>query len=258
MFRRPVRIPNFNEIEERILRFWQEQDSFETLRKNNSHGPRFSFIDGPITANNPMGVHDAWGRTYKDVYQRYKAMRGYAQRYQNGFDCQGLWVEVEVERDLGLNSKREIEEFGLAAFSRACRDRVNLFSDRITAQSKRLGMWMDWNNSYFTHSDRNIEHIWAFLKQCNDNGWVQQGGRVMPWCMRCGTTLSQHELVGTDTYQEMIHTAVTLQFPLAGRTNEFLLVWTTTPWTLAGNVACAVNPELLYVCLLYTSDAADE
>ena len=247
MFKRPARVPDFNEIEERILELWDERGSFRALNEKNRQGERFSFVDGPITANNPMGVHHAWGRTYKDIYQRYKAMRGYAQRYQNGFDCQGLWVEVEVERDLGLNSKREIEEFGLAEFSRACSERVDRFSERITAQSRRLGMWMDWENSYYTHSDPNIEHIWAFLKKCNENGWVQRGGRVMPWCIRCGTTLSQHELVGTDTYQEMTHTAVTLRFPIAGREKEYLLVWTTTPWTLAGNVACAVNPELTYV-----------
>ena len=247
MFKRPDQVPDFNVIEEGILKLWDERESFRALNEKNRQGEKFSFIDGPITANNPMGVHHAWGRTYKDVYQRFMAMRGRAQRYQNGFDCQGLWVEVEVERDLGLNSKREIEEFGLAEFSRACRERVDRFSERITSQSKRLGMWMDWDHSYYTHSDQNIEHIWTFLKKCDENGWVQRGGRVMPWCVRCGTTLSQHELVGTDTYREMTHTAVTLRFPIAGRENEYLLVWTTTPWTLAGNVACAVHPELTYV-----------
>ncbi len=247
MFEKPVRVPDFNEIEERVLEMWEERDSFGALNEKNRGGKKFSFIDGPITANNPMGVHHAWGRTYKDVYQRFMAMRGREQRYQNGFDCQGLWVEVEVERDLGLNSKREIEEFGLAEFSRACRERVDKYSERITRQSQRLGMWMDWDDSYYTHSDRNIEHIWAFLKKCAENGWVQRGGRVMPWCVRCGTTLSQHELVGTDTYQEMTHTAVTLRFPIAGREKEYLLVWTTTPWTMAGNVACAVHPELPYL-----------
>ncbi len=247
MFKRPARVPDFNEIEERILKLWDERDSFRALNEKNRDGEKFSFIDGPITANNPMGVHHAWGRTYKDIYQRYKAMRGYALRYQNGFDCQGLWVEVEVERDLGLNSKREIEDYGLAEFSRACRERVDRFSGRITDQSRRLGMWMDWRNSYYTHSDANIEHIWAFLKKCDENGWVQRGGRVMPWCTRCGTTLSQHELVGTDTYQETTHMAVTLRFPIVDRETEYLLVWTTTPWTLAGNVACAVHPKLPYV-----------
>ncbi len=246
-FKRPPAQPDLPAIEEKILGFWEENQIFEKLREKNRGGPRHSFIDGPITANNPMGVHHAWGRTYKDVYTRYRAMRGFDQRYQNGFDCQGLWVEVEVERDLGLNSKREIEEFGLDNFSRACADRVQRFGQRITDQSKRLGMWMDWSDSYYTHSDSNIEHIWHFLKTCNENGWLRRGHRVMPWCTRCGTSLSQHELLGTDTYQELTHTAITLRLPLVERPGEHLLVWTTTPWTLAGNVACAVSPDLEYV-----------
>ncbi len=247
LFKRPPTQPDLPAIEERILGFWEDSQIFTKLRAQNQGGPRHSFIDGPITANNPMGVHHAWGRTYKDAYTRYRAMRGFDQRYQNGFDCQGLWVEVEVERDLGLNSKREIEEFGLDRFSRACADRVNRFGERITNQSKRLGMWMDWTDSYYTHSDSNIEHIWHFLKTCNANGWLRRGHRVMPWCTRCGTSLSQHELLGTDTYQELTHTAVTLRLPLVERPGDHLLVWTTTPWTLAGNVACAVAPELEYV-----------
>ncbi|MDE2701813.1 MAG: isoleucine--tRNA ligase [Chloroflexota bacterium] len=246
-FKRPPAQPDLPAIEESILGFWEKNGIFEKLRAKNRGGPRHSFIDGPITANNPMGVHHAWGRTYKDVYTRYRAMRGFDQRYQNGFDCQGLWVEVEVERDLGLNSKREIEEYGLDNFSRACADRVRRFGQRITEQSKRLGMWMDWSDSYYTHSDSNIEHIWHFLKTCHENGWLRRGHRVMPWCTRCGTSLSQHELLGTDTYQELTHTAVTLRLPLVGKPREHLLVWTTTPWTLAGNVACAVSPDLEYV-----------
>ena len=159
VFKAPAKNPDFKEIEKRILGFWADTRAFEELIEKNSSGPRYSFIDGPITANNPMGVHHAWGRSYKDIFQRYKAMQGYQQRFQNGFECQGLWVEVEVERDLGLNSKKEIEAFGLDRFARACRDRVSRFAARITDQSIRLGMWMDWENSYYTYSDENIEHI---------------------------------------------------------------------------------------------------
>ena len=143
---------------------------FEKLVAKNSGNPRWSFIDGPITANNPMGVHHAWGRTYKDVYQRFKAMQGYVQRYQNGFDCQGLWLEVEVERDLGFDSKHEIEEFGLDNFSRECRKRVEHFSSVQTKQSIRLGQWMDWDNSYYTMDDTNIEHIWYFPEALSREG----------------------------------------------------------------------------------------
>src|SRR5215212_9622271 len=184
-------------------------------------------MDGPITANNPMGVHHCWGRTLKDVFQRYKAMQGFDQRYQNGFDCQGLWVEVEVEKDLGFNSKREIEAFGLDNFSRACRARVDKYAAVQAEQSQRLGQWMDWDNSYFTMSDTNIEYIWRFLKVCHERGWLYKGHRSMPWCTRCGTSLSQHELI--DSYRDVTHLSVTVKLPLSGRPNQNLLIWTTTP-----------------------------
>src|SRR5438046_6714048 len=131
--------PDHPALELDVLERWRAQQTFEQLREKNRGGPRFSFIDGPITANNPMGVHHAWGRTLKDVFQRYKALRGFDQRYQNGFDCQGLWVEVEVEKSLGLNSKHEIEEYGLARFAERCKERVAKFSEVITEQSRRLG-----------------------------------------------------------------------------------------------------------------------
>jgi len=210
----------------------------------NRGGPRFSFLDGPITANNPMGIHHAWGRTFKDVVQRYRALCGYEQRFQNGFDCQGLWVEVEVEKTLGFNSKREIESFGLERFARACRERVLHFADIQTEQSKRLGQWMDWSNSYFTMSDANIEYNFTFLKRCHERGWLYMGHRPMPWCTRCGTSISQHEML--DAYAELTHESVTVALPLLDRPNHRLLVWTTTPWTLPANVAVAVHPQLDY------------
>ena len=239
---------DFPTMERRMLDLWAAEDTFERLRAKNADGPRWSFFDGPITANNPMGVHHAWGRTYKDVYQRYRAMRGYHQRYQNGFDCQGLWLEVEVEKDLGFNSKRDIEAFGLEAFADACRERVETFSGVQTRQSVRLGQWMDWDNSYYTHSDTNIEHIWHFLRRCNERGWIAAAQRAMPWCARCGTALSQHELI--DTYEEVDHDAVYVRLPVQGRPDTWLLIWTTTPWTLAANVAAAVHPDLTYAEVL--------
>jgi isoleucyl-tRNA synthetase len=238
---------DFPALEREILAFWEQSDAFQKLVEKNASGPRWSFIDGPITANNPMGVHHAWGRTYKDLYQRYKAMQGYQQRYQNGFDCQGLWVEVEVEKELGFNTKREIEEYGLDKFSQKCRERVERYADFISKQSIRLGQWMHWDDSYYTHTDNNIEHIWHFLKTCHEKGWLYQGARSMPWCIRCGTGLSQHELVGTDSYRDLTHTSVYLALPIVERPGEHFLVWTTTPWTLPANVALAVHPELEYV-----------
>jgi isoleucyl-tRNA synthetase len=233
-------------MEHKFLKWWEENQIFNKLRKKNENGPRWSFQDGPITANNPMGVHHAWGRTLKDVYQRYHAMLGEQTRYQNGFDCQGLWVEVEVEKELGFKSKRDIEDFGVEKFIELCKQRVLKYSTIQTEQSKRLGYWMDWDNSYYTMSDENNYTIWHFLKKCHDKGWIYRGQDVMPWCFRCGTALSEHEIV-TEGYKEVTHKSIFLKFPLVGRENESLLVWTTTPWTLTSNVGAAVHPELTYV-----------
>ena len=234
------------ELEHGVLELWEREHSFDVLRKRNAGKARFSFYDGPITANvEAMGIHHGWSRTYKDVYQRYHAMLGQDQRYQNGFDCQGLWVEVQVERELNLNSKRDIESYGIDRFSDACRARVDRSAKAITKQSIRLGQWMDWDNSYFTYTDNNISHIWHVLKICQERGWLYKGHRSMPWCARCGTALSQHEMI--DSYREMTHTSIYAKLPIEGQPKSFFLVWTTTPWTLPANVALAVHPELDYV-----------
>ncbi|MBI4574769.1 MAG: isoleucine--tRNA ligase [Planctomycetes bacterium] len=236
--------PDFIALERQVLRLWEEEEVFRRRVEANRGGEPFRFLDGPITANNPMGVHHAWGRTLKDVFQRYHAMLGHDGRYQNGFDCQGLWVEVEVERDLGLDSKRDIEAYGLERFAEACRDRVRRFSAVQTAQSIRLGQWMDWDHSYYTYTDTNIEYIWRFLARCAERGWLYRGQSAMPWCTRCGTSLSQHEMA--DSYKELTHTAVHVTCEVAG-TDDHFLVWTTTPWTLPANTALAVHPDLDYV-----------
>jgi isoleucyl-tRNA synthetase len=232
-------------LEEGILTFWRESDAFEKLRKLREGKPLFRFVDGPITANNPMGVHHAWGRTLKDVFLRYQALTGHSAKYQNGFDCQGLWVEVEVERALGFNGKPDIERFGLANFSRQCRQRVETYAKVISEQSNRLGMWMDWANSYYTYHDYNIVGIWWFLKECHRRGWLYQKGLPMPWCWRCGTSLSEHEMAGS--HKDVEHLSVFVLASLKTDPSRRLLLWTTTPWTLAANVAAAVNPELTYV-----------
>ena len=237
---------NFVALEHKILDFWKKNDSFKKLVEKNKGKKRWSFLDGPITANNPMGVHHAWGRTYKDIFQRYHAMLGHDQRYQNGFDCQGLWVEVEVEKQLGLKSKTDIEELGIEKFVQTCKDRVIKYSKIQTEQSIRLGYWMDWDNSYYTMTDINNYTIWAFLKKCYDQGWIYKGHDVMPWCIDCGAAMSQHE-IATEGYKEMKHQSVYVLFPLAERKNESLIVWTTTPWTLPANVGAAVHPDFTYV-----------
>jgi isoleucyl-tRNA synthetase len=236
--------PDHIAIEHRVLELWEREDTFNRLRAQNAGGPTFSFTDGPITANNSMGVHHAWGRSLKDLVQRHRAMQGHEQRYQNGFDCQGLWVEVEVEKSLGLNSKQEIEEYGLDKFARACRDRVAEYSAVQTRQSKRLGQWMEWDRSYYTMTDPNIEYIWRFLKECHDREMLYRGNRPMVWCPRCGTSLSQHELI--DSYRDRTHPTLHVRFPFLDAPEEAVVVWTTTPWTLPANVAAAVDPEAEY------------
>lgn len=230
--------------EEEILDMWEKGDFFGKLKQKNANGPKYRFIDGPITANNPMGVHHAWGRTLKDTFLRYKAMNGYQSHYRNGFDGQGLWVEVEVEKELGFQTKRDIEEYGLDKFTDKCIERVVKYSNVIKNQSKRLGQWMDWDNSYYTYKDNNITSIWAVLKKCDENGWIKQVYKPMPWCPRCGTSLSEHEMSGS--YKEVEHIAVFFKVPLVEK-DAYMLVWTTTPWTLTANAALAVNPELDYV-----------
>src|SRR3954454_18906882 len=255
---------DFPAQERAVLQFWDDRRVFDQLRAKNRGKPRWSFLDGPITANNPMGVHHAWGRTYKDAYQRYFAMTGHDERYQNGFDCQGLWVEVEVEKELGLKSKRDIENLvpgdrdaSIAKFVRLCKNRVNKFARIQTDQSIRLGMWMYWDRdgdwdkppderkSYFTMSEENNYTIWSFLKRCHRRGLVYRGYDAMPWCPRCSVGLSQMEMA--EGYHLVAHRAVFVRFPLRDRPGENLLVWTTTPWTLTSNVAAAVNPQLTYL-----------
>lgn len=243
---------NFVQMEHDVMDFWEQNNCFEKLREKNAGKERFRFLDGPITANNPMGIHHAWGRTLKDAFIRYKGMRGYDCRYQNGFDAQGLWVEVEVEKELGFQTKKDIEAYGMDKFTRKCVDRVHKFSGIITEQSKRLGQWMDWENSYYTHTDKNIQGIWHFLKKCDENGWIQREYKPMPWCPRCGTSLSEHEMTGS--YKMMTHNSVFFKLPIVGKDFK-MLVWTTTPWTLAANVSLAVNPEIEYVEVRIKSDS---
>lgn len=283
--------PDFPSLEHRILDFWEKIDAFKKRVALNKSKPQWSFMDGPITANNPMGVHHAWGRTYKDLFQRYKAMNGFQLRYQNGFDCQGLWIEVEVEKELGFKTKRETEAYGASEFVKRCKQRALRFAAIQTEQSIRLGYWMDWGSvdlirrladlldgpnetvtvegargpvtdtvenligrlgteemggSYLTLSNENNYCIWEALKRCHDRGWIYKGRDVMPWCPRCSTALSEHEIV-TEGYRELTHHGVTMKFPIRDRQNEYFLVWTTTPWTLSSNVAVAVHPHLRYV-----------
>jgi isoleucyl-tRNA synthetase len=268
---------NFIDMEHKWLEHWYINGITDKYRhKNDASNEKFSFMDGPITANNPMGVHHAWGRSYKDLWQKFHNLLGQKQRFQNGFDCQGLWVEVEVEKELGLKSKKDIENLipgykqaSIAKFVQLCKDRVLKFSEIQTQQSKRLGYFMDWDHSYYTMSAENNYMIWHFLKKCHENGWIYKGHDSVPWCPRCGTSISQHEML-TEDYSEVQHETVffklkIVEAPLgpsgskesAAKGNAdfdsgmpvYMLAWTTTPWTVPGNVALAVNPEINYVLI---------
>lgn len=234
-------------MERELLEYWYKEGIVEKyLKRNQNSDKKFSFLDGPITANNPMGVHHAWGRTYKDLWQRFWNMRGYRERFQNGFDEQGLWVEVEVEKELGFNNKKDIEKFGIDKFVNLCKERVKKYAAIQTEQSKRLGYFMDWDNSYHTSSDENNFWIWNYLKVVHEKGWLYKGRDSVPWCPRCGTAISQHEIL-TEEYQELEHESVYFKLPIKGKTKEFLLVWTTTPWTIPANVAVAIDPKKSYL-----------
>ncbi len=254
MFTPPDTKQNFVDMEKKWLEHWYKQGIISKyLIKNHAADKVFSFQDGPITANNPMGIHHAWGRTYKDLWQKFFNLLGYRQQFQNGFDCQGLWIEVEVEKELKLKNKKEIENLipgdkkvSIAKFIQLCKERVYRFAKIQTAQSQRLGYFMDWEHSYFTMSDENNYMIWHFLKKCYEKGWIYKGHESVPWCPRCETAISQHEML-TEDYKETTHKSIYFKLPLIGRKREFLLVWTTTPWTIPANIAVAVDAKLDYV-----------
>ena len=250
--------------EKRQLAHWDNIGVFDRMVvKNAGSKKRFRFVDGPVTANAAMCMHHVWGRTLKSVLHNYHTMTGHSAHYQNGFDAQGMWVEVEVEKELGLKSKRDIADFGLANFTEKCMARVRHFGEVQTRQNISLGLLMDWKNSHFTNSDGNITSIWHFLKVCHGRGLLRKSYKSMPWCPRCGTSLSEHEMSGS--YKEVTHRAVFAKFHMTACENgrqgvapttvgESLLIWTTTPWTLPANVAVAVNPEDTYLRVRVKSD----
>lgn len=231
---------------------YEPEDILTRIKAKNHGQAKYNFTDGPITANAPMCLHHCWGRTLKDAYNRYQSLIGKDVDYVWGFDAQGMWVEVEVEKLLGLNDKQAINQYGLAKFTEKCIERVNYFKNIQTEQSKSMEQLGDWEHSYITNADQNITAIWHFLKVCNNKKMLKASYKTMPWCPRCGTSLSEHEMSGS--YKERTHQAVFVKAKLVGK-NERILVWTTTPWTLAANVAIAVNPEFTYCKCQVKSDS---
>jgi isoleucyl-tRNA synthetase len=240
---------SFPELEERVLARWGEDDVFERSLANREDADVWSFFEGPPTANGRPGSHHVLARVFKDIYPRYRTMCGYRVPRKAGWDCHGLPVELEVEKQLGISSKQEIEEFGIAEFNQRCRESVFEYVEEWNRLTERIGFWIDLDDPYVTLEDDYIESVWWSLRKLWDDGRLYEGYKVVPYCPRDGTPLSSHEVA--QGYKDVEDPSIYVRFPLLGedgeRSGESLLVWTTTPWTLPGNVAVAVAPQVSYV-----------
>ncbi len=235
---------SFPELEERVLARWREEGVFERSIAQREGAPVWSFYEGPPTANGRPGSHHVLARVFKDVYPRYKTMCGFRVPRKAGWDCHGLPVELEVEKQLGISSKQEIEEFGIAEFNQRCRTSVFEYVEDWNRLTERIGFWIDLDDPYVTLEDDYIESVWWSLKTLWDKGRLYEGHKVVPYCPRCGTALSSHEVALG--YEDVKDPSIYVRFPLLDD-DASLLVWTTTPWTLPGNQAVAVAPDITYV-----------
>ncbi|MCU0660217.1 MAG: class I tRNA ligase family protein [Candidatus Pacebacteria bacterium] len=231
--------------EEAILKLWEEKDIFtKTLEKESPKG-EFVFYEGPPTANGKPGIHHLEGRAFKDAIPRYKTMQGYHVRRKGGWDTHGLPVELQVEKKLGLKSKKEIEAYGIAKFNQECKESVWEYRDIWEKFTTRIGYWVDQKDPYVTYDNGYIESLWSVLAHVEKKELLYKDYKVVPWCPRCGTALSSHELA--QGYEDVKDLSVYVKFKVAGQENTYLLAWTTTPWTLPGNVALAVGKDVEYV-----------
>jgi isoleucyl-tRNA synthetase len=236
------------EREERILSYWKKKGIFEkTLEKNKDSGKEFIFYEGPPTANGRPGIHHMEARAFKDSMPRYKTMQGFHVRRKGGWDTHGLPVELQVEKELGLKSKKEIEIYGIAAFNEKCKESVWKYVHEWEDFTNRIGYWVDLKNPYITYKPQYIESLWNIVKHVDDRKLLYKDYKVIPWCPRCGTGLSSHELGQPDAYQMDKDLSVTAKFKVIGKEKTYILAWTTTPWTLPGNVALAVGEKIDYV-----------
>ncbi len=231
--------------EEEILERWKRLDIFKkTLAKESPEG-EFVFYEGPPTANGRPGIHHLISRAFKDVIPRYKTMRGFHVSRKGGWDTHGLPVEIETEKMLGLKSKKDIEAYGIARFNEKCKESVWTYVNEWREFTERVGYWVDIDNAYVTYYPQYIESVWNIVKQVNEQNLLYQDYKVLPWCPRCGTALSSHEVA--QGYEDVKDLSVYIKFKVKGEENTYLLAWTTTPWTLAGNVALAVGEKIAYV-----------
>ncbi len=235
-------------MEHRILDFWATNEVFAKSEERTRRGPRWTFYEGPPTANGMPGTHHIEARVFKDLFPRFRTMQGYYVDRKAGWDCHGLPVELAVEKELGINGKPQIEAYGIEAFNARCRESVTRHVDAFGELTERMGYWVDMDRAYWTMAPSYVESVWWSLKQIYDKGLLSQDQRVAPYCPRCGTPLSDHELA--QGYETVVDTTAFVRFPVtsgpwAGRAD--LVIWTTTPWTLLSNTTVAVGPDLTYV-----------
>ncbi len=231
-------------MEERVLEMWRERDIFARSTTERAGGEPYVFYEGPPTANGRPGSHHVLSRVFKDIYPRFHTMRGRYVERRGGWDCHGLPVELEVEKRLGISGKPEIEAYGIERFNALCRESVLTYLDEWERLTERIGFWLDTENAYRTMDTDYIESVWWSLAQLFDRGLVYRSDKVVPYCPRCGTALSSHEVA--QGYKDIEDPSVFVRFPLPDAPGQSLLVWTTTPWTLPANVAVAVNPAVDY------------
>ena len=231
---------NFVEREKEVLAFWKENEIFEKSVEKNKGGKAFNFYDGPPTANGKPHIGHILTRVMKDIIPRYKTMKGFFVRRKAGWDTHGLPVELEVEKQLGIDGKQEIEKYGIEPFIKKCKESVWKYKHEWEIMSDRIGYWADMKDPYITYDDRYIESVWWALRKIADKGLLYKGYKIVPYCPRCGTALSSHEVA--QGYKDVEEKSVFVKFALKGETDRFFLAWTTTPWTLPSNVALCVNP----------------
>jgi isoleucyl-tRNA synthetase len=234
-----------NEREVSVLDYWRSKDIANKSVSVREGSPGFIFYEGPPTANGKPGIHHVLARTLKDCVCRYKTMQGYQVKRKAGWDTHGLPVEIEVEKQLGLSSKQEIEDYGIEEFNKKCRESVFTYEKEWRRLTERIGYWIDMDDPYITLDNNYIETVWWILKRYFDEGLIYEGHKIMPYCPRCGTPLASHEV--SLGYKDETIESIYVKMKLKGREGECLLVWTTTPWTLPSNVAVAVNPGFTYV-----------
>ena len=245
---------NYPQLEEEVLEFWRQNHTFEKSLEIRKDAPRFVFYEGPPTANGRPGIHHVLARVFKDLFPRYKTMRGYYALRKGGWDTHGLPVELEVEKELGITHKRQIEEYGVAKFNELCKESVFRYIQEWRQMTERIGFWIDMDNAYVTYHNEYIESIWWILRQLWDKDLLYKDYKVVPYCPRCGTPLSSHEQHYPGAIKEVDDPSVYVKFKVRGEENTYFLVWTTTPWTLPGNVALAVHPEYDYVLVEHNNE----